>query len=389
MSKKKSLWTGTFWNIWSSYAAFYFGRVNLSLVVPIILVAYKDLSLYSMGIVTTAGMIAYAVGQFLHGQISEKFNPFLYIIVGLFGSAIMNLVLGFTAGIFWLLVVGEVVDSAFQSMGWSSIVRANAYTSEDPEDSSTNLGTSYQFGNSIAWLVTAFVIGHYGWQWGFWLASVVMATRAITLYYTRPKIFRFKSKKLTQRLKLTISFPIFLSAISLCFLNMVRYGVISWIPTYLYREYKMPIEKVGINIFLIPMAGIIGTLLYNKFKWSKDITSLAYITLLGIVFLFFPQVNQTGMIVLLMLSGLFLYGPHVFLVTTMPSRFHNQSIVAASAGFIDGWGYVGSAIIGILVPFLLDVTGNWNVVFYLWSGLSFLIALIILSVYVRINGYRK
>ena len=90
------------------------------------------------------------------------------------------------------------------------------------------------------------------------------------------------------------------------------------------------------------------------------------------------------MLTLLVLSGLFLYGPHVFLVTTMPSRFHKESVVAAATGFIDGWGYIGSATIGILVPFLLSITGSWDIIFYFWAGLSFLIACIVLSVYVKV-----
>jgi len=374
--------TRVFWNIWSSYVAFYFGKVNLSIVVPVLLATYGDLSLYSIGFVTMGFMVSYALGQFLHGQISERFNPFIYVVVGLLGSAVMNMFLGFTVGFFWMLLICEIIDGGFQSMGWSSIVRANALTSKDPEKSSTILGTAYQAGNSLAWVVSGFMIGQFGWEWGFWTASIVMFIRAASLYATRPKL-EFKVRKLNERVKLTISFPIFLSAISLCLLNMVRFGVISWIPTYLYREHAMPIEKVGLNIFLIPIAGIIGTLLYTWIKIPKDLSTIAYLALLGGTFVLFPNTTGIWMISLLVLSGLFLYGPHVFLVTTMPSRFHKESVVASATGFIDGWGYIGSATIGILVPFILDITGNWNTVFYFWSALSFLIAGIVLMVYVR------
>ncbi|MEE9316152.1 MAG: MFS transporter, partial [bacterium] len=265
--------TKTFWNIWASYAAFYFGKVNLSIIIPILLVTYPNLSLYNVGFVTSGFMAAYALGQFLHGQLSERFNPFNYIVVGLLGSAVLNLTLGFSAGFFWMLLVAECIDGGFQSMGWSSIVRANAYTSKNPERSSTVLGTAYQVGNSVAWVICGFMIGKFGWEWGFWTGSIVMFVRAVTLYLTKPQ-FQFRPKRLEERIKLTISFPIFLSAISLCFLNMVRYGVISWIPTYLFQEHSMPIEKVGLNIFLIPLAGVLGTLLFNWLRLPKDILSI-------------------------------------------------------------------------------------------------------------------
>jgi len=377
-----------FWNLWSSYASYYFGRVNLSIVIPVLLATYGDLSLYNIGLVASGFMATYALGQFLHGQFSEKFNPFTYIVIGLVGSALMNLILGFSAGFFWMLLICEMFDGGFQSMGWSSTVRANAYTSKNIERDSVILGTSYQAGNSIAWIACSFTVGQFGWQWGFWLATIVMIARAATLYISRPE-FKYQTKRLKERVKLTVTLPIFISGISLCLLNMIRYGVIIWVPTYLYREFSMPIEEVGLNIFLIPVAGIAGTLIYNRIKLPKDIITMLYVSALGLVVLVLPHTEGLSMFLLLLLSGLFLYGPHVFLVATMPSRFHSKNIVAAATGFIDGWGYVGSVLIGVLIPFILNITDNWHSVFYFWSILSFIIVVLVAAVYFRKGGRRQ
>ena len=332
--------------------------------------------------------MSYALGQFLHGQISEKFNPFVYIGIGLLGSAVMNFMLGFTAGFFWALLVCEIMDGGFQSMGWSSTVRANAETSKDPEKSSTMLGTAYQFGNSAAWIVCAFAIGQWGWQWGFWIASIVMAARGMHMLLAKRDLPRTKHTT-AERIKLTVSFPIVISGIALCLLNIVRYGVITWIPVYLYRTFSMPIEKVGMSIFLIPIAGILGTLLYNRIKLHKDITTIIYLLILGITFAVFPGTGGTVMIALLLVGGFALYGPHVFLVTTMPSRFHDKHIVAASTGFINGFGYFGSATVGILVPFMIDKTGTWSSVFYLWSVTAVVIAVLVGIVYKKVWNNRN
>jgi len=304
----------------------------------------------------------------------------VYIAFGLFGSAIMNFTLGFTAGFFWALLICEIMDGGFQSMGWSSTVRANAETSKDPERSSTILGTAYQFGNSIAWIACAFAIGQWGWQWGFWLASIVMAVRGMHMLASKRSIPR-ADYTVVERAKLTLSFPIVTSGFALCLLNIIRYGVVTWIPTYLYREFSMSIEKVGLSVFLIPIAGIVGTLLYNKIRLPKDVTTIIYLAVLGIAFLVFPGTSGSVMITILLVSGLALYGPHVFLVTTMPSRFHDKRIVAASTGFIDGFGYIGSATAGILVPFMIDKTGTWSSVFYLWAVIAIVIAMLVAVVY--------
>ena len=89
------------------------------------------------------------------------------------------------------------------------------------------------------------------------------------------------------------------------------------------------------------------------------------------------------MIGILVASGFLLYGPHVFLVATMPSRFYDKNIVAASTGFIDGMGYIGSALIGVIVPFIIDWAGGWKAVFYFWSAIPFIIVLLVVLVYVR------
>ena len=374
--------TKTFWNLWTSYATIYFGRVNLSIVIPVLLASYGDLSLYNVGMVSSGFLFAYAIGQFLHGQISERFNPFTYLAVGLVGSAIVNALLGFSAGFFWVLLVGEVIDGGFQSMGWSSTVRANAETTDNPEKSSTILGTAYQFGNSFAWIVCAFAVGQWGWQAGFFVASAVMFARGIHLLATRKQV-EIVHRHIVERIKMTISSSIVLSGVSLGLLNIIRYGVIIWIPTYLYQNFDMPIEKVGINIFLIPIAGIVGTLVYNRIQLPKDVTTMLYVLCLGTIFLVFPNTGGLAMFGILLLSGFFMYGPHVFLVSTMPSRFHDDRIVAASTGFIDGIGYIGATTVGIIVPFIIEATGNWTSVFYFWSAISIIIVVLVGATYLK------
>ena len=58
----------TFWNIWSSYATYYFGKVNLSIVVPALLVTYKDLNLYSVGLVSSGFSLPMPLASFYMGR---------------------------------------------------------------------------------------------------------------------------------------------------------------------------------------------------------------------------------------------------------------------------------------------------------------------------------
>lgn len=378
-----------FWNIWTSYATYYFGKVNLSIVVPALLATYKNLDLYSVGLVSSGFFFAYALGQFLHGQISERHNPFVYISIGLIGSAIMNLILGFSAGFFIMLFLGEVLDGFFQSMGWSSCVRANALIQKDRdrERSSTILGTSYQIGNSVAWLISSFAVGTWGWQAGFWVASGFLFARGILLLLTKPKMQIAPPQKVKTQIKNTLSSPIVLGGIALCLLNMVRYGVITWIPLYFFTTGNLAVEqmgKVGLKVFLIPIAGVLGTLIYNKLKINRDILTIICLIMLAISFFVLPFTTGLLATLVLLIGSFFLYGPHVFLVTTFPTRFVDKQVVAASTGFIDGMGYIGTVLIGIIVPFLVtSAAGKWANVFIFWGILSIMVAVVVAIVYIR------
>jgi sugar phosphate permease len=275
-------------------------------------------------------------------------------------------------------------------MGWSSIVRANAHnqiTDKGRDKSSTILGCSYQFGNSVAWLVSAFSVGLWGWSAGFFVASTFLIGRGVLLYATKPDI-EFKPKQTVKKqVKLTLSFPIVLSGISLMLLNMVRFGVLTWIPTYFFLAGNFEVADmgaIGLKVFLIPIAGILGTLVYNKLPWDKDLTSVAFLAMMGITWFIFPYTDGITATICILAGSAFLYGPHVFLVCTCPTRFKKDEVVASSTGFIDGMGYVGTTLIGLIVPyFVLDTVGGWDNVFLFWALISFATSVMVAIAYFK------
>jgi len=110
--------------------------------------------------------------------------------------------------------------------------------------------------------------------------------------------------------------------------------------------------------------------------------SVVFLSLMGVTWFLFPFADGMNATILVLASSAFLYGPHVFLVTTLPSRFKDEKVVAASTGFIDGMGYVGTTIIMLVVPYLvLETTNAWNNVFLLWAIISFVAAGVVALTY--------
>ena len=143
------------------------------------------------------------------------------------------------------------------------------------------------------------------------------------------------------------------------------------------------------QVCLIPIAGIIGTLVYNRFKVSKDVITIIFLIFLSISFVIFPFTKGILATVVLLVGSFFLYGPHVFLVTTMPTRFVDQQVVAASTGFIDGMGYIGTVLVGVIIPIIVKSSGgdnDWTNVFILWAVLSIITAIFVGVIY--FNNFR-
>lgn len=52
--------------------------------------------------------------------------------------------------------------------------------------------------------------------------------------------------------------------------------------------------------------------------------------------------------------GFCIYGSHVMMVTAMPVDFSVKGRSSSATGFIDGFGYIGATIIGIVSDWLID-----------------------------------
>ena len=78
----------------------------------------------------------------------------------------------------------------------------------------------------------------------------------------------------------------------------------------------------------------------------------------------------------------------ISVIRLVMSAIHNTEI-ANGVTFIDGMGYIGAMIIGVLVPFLIDVTGGWIAVFYLWAVISLVIVCLVIFVYFKTPQWRQ
>ena len=383
-----------FLTTWITYSTFYLCRVNMSIAVPGIMDEF-GYSKTAMGGVMTALLIAYAAGQFINGQLGDKFGARRLITLGILVSALLNIAFGFSPGITVMIAIWAL-NGYFQSMGWAPSVKtiANWFPPYIRGKMGGLLGSSYQIGNAYSWALAGFVTGLLGWRWAFWVPGIIFIISGIHWYIrsrnapeevglptienetnkVEPQVGEDHHLGFGYTLKLVAtSRSIWVLALGLFFLNIVRYGFMSWAPTYMFEVQKATISTAAYKAIALPIAGSLGALcagwLTDKFFQSRRAPVATVMLLLLSVFAWlYPQVPaQSWLLSLLCLLaiGFMTYGPHVLIVGIMPMDLGTRKASSSVAGFVDGFGYIGAGLTGVFSGWLID-NYSWGAAFNLW-----------------------
>ena len=393
-----------FWMMWITYAAFYLGRVNISVAMPGIAQEF-GLTKTSLGGILSALFAMYAIGQFINGQLGDKLNSRLIITVGLLSSAILNIFMGLTGGIIGLMVVIWGLNGYFQSMGWGPTVKAmaNWFPSNIRGKISGRLGTSYILGGALSWLLAGTIIKYLNWRATFWIPALIMAGLAIHWYLrsrnapeeiglptveeqeqgiARTEVQTDEHIGFRETLKITLSNPyIWFAAFGLFGLNIVRYGFMSWAPTYMFEEQGATISMAAYKAIAFPVAGGLGAILAG---WASDKlfqnrrAPVAFAMLIALaVFCYLyrivPGDNWIISLIILLFIGFFTFGPHVLIVAALPADLGSRKAASSVTGFIDAMGYAGASLTGVGTGYLID-NFSWDAAFYFWISGAILAA---------------
>lgn len=406
--------------VWTTYMIYYIGRVNISIAITPMLDEYDHLSKTALGAVTTALFVTYAIGQFVNGQLGDKVGGRKLVTIGIAGSAIVNILFGFSDGILVAMIILWGLNGIFQSMGWAPSVKTISNW-VDPKKKgrwSSFLGTSYQMGGLVSWIIASIIIDilELDWRYSFWIAGLILMIGATHFYWrarSAPEDVGLQPMEHTNLImentnpvddviehtkslkdehigfKVTImsilaNRNVWFAAFGLFCLNIIRYGFTDWLPTYVDTDDAVIAFTKKI---LFPLAGCFGGIstvyISDRYLEGKrmPITAALFVLLAGAiwVFSFLPADNVFLAMVFIALIGYLTFAPHVILVTTMPMEFADRKTASSAAGFIDGWGYVGAAITGIGSGWILDTTNDdWTLLFLIWAFVA-LLAFIVLT----------
>ncbi len=392
-----------FITIWITYGSFYLCRANMSFALPG-LAAEFGYSKTMLGLLGTALFIMYSIGQFVNGQLGDKFGARKLVFVGMICSALLNIAFSFTTAFTFMLIVWGL-NGYFQSMGWAPQVKtmANWFTVKQRGKWMGLMGSCYQIGNAYSWLLASYLAASYGWRTIFWVPAVIFLASSIH-FVTRlrnapeevglppiehlrkimegegvtpgtvPAAAKDEHMGFAYTIKICVTNPrIWGVAVAFFCLDIIRYGFFYWAPVYLIEAQGATISSAGLKVAILPLAGSAGAIVTGwatgKFFQNRRAPVIC-ICLFGLAifsYLFYnaPPGAWVWSLICLAVVGFCTYGPHVLMVGHAAQDFAGRKAAASAAGFIDGFGYIGAAMTGVFTGWLVDNYG-WYAGFYYW-----------------------
>jgi sugar phosphate permease len=391
---------GIIWTLWLTYGAFYFCRTNIAAATSGMEASVENgglgLSSVQVGYILGSLKIAYGLGQAINGQFAERISPRVLLSLGMFGSAILNILFGLGTGFYFLLFVWAA-NGYFQSLGWTPCMRvaANWIPVLHRGRAIGLIGTGYQVTLGLTFLVSGWAADSLGWRGAFYVPAVLLAAAGVfMLVFLKDApdaettqgtedATSFTIQPATQErgsfwdnVLVTLGNPsLWLLGLSLGLLNACRYGFIDWGLKHLIDTQDTGVGQASLKYAFLPLGAILGAyyagLATDRFFGGRraPVICLFLVALSGLAMCYSAATEIGGIVIigLLILIGFCIYGPQVLLVGTAPADLARKGTAAAAAGFVNFLGYMGAAAGDVVTGHALE-RYDWKTVIYIWAA---------------------
>lgn len=416
------------------YSMFYFVRKNFAFAMPALSQEY-GITNTDFGIILTIVGIVYGVSKFVNGIIADRTNARWHLVTGLGICVILNVVFGWS-DVLGRLITGQengpdfinvmviimavllILNNIFQGCGFAPCNHLLAHW-VPPHELATKTAvwnTSHSIGAGLVSVICGYVIASTGdWRQCFWIPSAIAAVGVLFIMLTlcdTPKSVGLPELEGTRtelddnddskafrnfiRKKVFGNPIIWVLAFADFFVYIVRFAVLDWGPTFLQgRAVPISPALAGWTIAIFEIAGCAGMLCAG---WVSDhlfggrtqrmcAVEMFLVAICMIVLHFLPDtVSPVIVLILLALSGFFLYGPQA-LLAVIAVKQATKKAASSAVGLIGFMSYLSVVVTGAGLGIFSDKFG-WGYLFILMAGVSVIGAVLMISLWnIPEDGY--
>ena len=357
--------------IWITYALFYLGRVNFSVVLPA-LAAALDASRAEVGALGTIFFWVYGIFHFISGEIGSHLSPFRMVCAGLLIIALVNIAFAFQTSLLVMLVLWGI-NGIGQSAGWAPMFRILAERLDRAQIKvvSTVMPFSYVIGTAITWTLVGAVATGANWQVAFWLPGLL--TLGVLAFWWRAGIDAPKAtpqgvnpSQIRAELR-QIAAVLLATALA----GFVFNGMTIWLPTYILDSRIVPENTIGSVAAAMQVIAILGLFLARLRVLRSNqvfVTAAAMLAAAGLAMLTLTATTGAFALLIICLGMIMLNGAFGLVVSAVPLLLAPPGRVSSITGSINMMSNFFGGMAGFAVGGLVERSG-WTAVFGLWGAL--------------------
>lgn len=378
------------------YLFFYTGRHNFGWAAKD-MAAELNISFASIGWISFAMLIGYAIGQLVNGNLADHFGARKMVPLGAFLSISANIGVSYATNFYTVLLLWTL-NGYFQSMAWApgSKLIANWWGGKERGKAFGFYTMAAGSSSAVTYLLSIMLLQQeFSWRYLFRLPILLLLFAAIVFFIIardKPSDKGFANTNETddegedtnwkERYAKVLSNRTFLVAsLAIGFQNMARYGLIFWVPVhFLGMDWKAAPQNLWVT-FLMPIGMAIGALTFGNlsdtvFKGDRPRSIATGMTISAFIAIIIFFTNSHNIIlngVLMFGAGFFVYGVQANFWPMSPELL-GKKYMGTGIGFMNMCAYLFAAVGEPILGKVIDVTGNTSYVFLAISGISLLCA---------------
>ena len=354
---------------WLAYVGYYFAR-KAFFVVKSDMADTLGLNAIDLAHLGTAYLVSYMIGQYSSAYFGRRLGPKYLLILGMGVSLLCNIVFG-SSNSYWTIMLFLSLNGLAQGTGWPGCIGSLAYWFKRKQRGSI-LGiwsTCYQVGSVVATGFAAYMLGHYGWRWSFFGASMILLVIWAIVFYlhpNRPEDVGLKpiiddddpaenEAENTDKEEKGLGWTreVVITVVTMGFIyfgiKFLRYALWSWVPFLLNNNFGLAGDDAGYlsTVFdIFGFAGVIfaGFVSDRLFKGRRSLLSFIMLFLMALSFVLMYTMGSTSLLyftISMGLAGFMLYGPDSLISGVGAIDVGTKRGALVAAGIINGTGSIG------------------------------------------------